>query len=152
VRHASVGYPSYQFLLARFEAADTRLTALLTVVIGVTTAVPVFARTVASTPALDDVWFIAGLLFALVATGFGIVGRTSGTIRLVNPGVLYQTALHLDEWTFKKERVYFAGQHFGDWCLRRPARAGRRRSRRRPTALVSQNESSPATTTSCRMR
>jgi len=104
--------PISQFLLARFEAADTRLTALLTVVIGVTTAVPVFARTVASTPTLDDVWFIAGLLFALVATGFGIVGRTSGTIRLVNPGVLYETALHLDEWTFKKERVYFAGQHF----------------------------------------
>ena len=41
--------PSYQLLVSRFEAADTRLTALLTVVIGVTTAVPVFAKAVALT-------------------------------------------------------------------------------------------------------
>ena len=105
---------SYQLLVSRFEAADNRITALLSVVMAVTMGVPLFAKSVvvAQTPTFDSPWFIAGLLAAVSAVTFGMIGRTAGSIPLVNPRIVYEEYLHKDHWTFKKDTIFRAGQHF----------------------------------------
>jgi hypothetical protein len=103
---------SYQFLLSRFEAADNRLTTLLTAVLTITLGVPLFAKNVNASVVFDAPTFIAGLMAAAIAAGFAVVGRTSGSIKLVDPAVLYRESLHKSPWTFKKDALYRAGEHF----------------------------------------
>jgi len=38
--------------------------------------------------------------------------RWIGKLTLVSPMKLHDTSLHLSEWQFKRDRVYFAGRHF----------------------------------------
>ena len=45
-----------------------------------------------------------------------MVGRVRGRIVLPNPDVLYQKSLQESAWTFKKNSIYFAGQHFNANC------------------------------------
>jgi hypothetical protein len=104
--------PSYQLLASRFEAADNRLTALLTAVLTITLGVPLFAMNVNSGATVSATSFVVGLMAAAVAAGFAVVGRTSGSITLVDPVVLYNDNLHKSPTTFKKDALYRAGQHF----------------------------------------
>jgi len=112
--HEAYGFvlPSYQLLTSRFEAADTRLTALLTFGATVTLGVPLFAKTVRPDAAFGSPWFVAGILFFICAAAFGIVGRTTGAITLVNPMILYTDGLHKSPWLFKKDAIFRAGEHF----------------------------------------
>lgn len=104
--------PSYQLLVSRFEASDTRLTALLTLIVTVTLGVPLFARNVNPLVDFHSRWFWAGLTFFSVAAISGVFGRITGAVTLVNPSVLYDESLHKTDWEFKKDAVYRAGRHF----------------------------------------
>ena len=103
--------PSYQMLISRFEAADNRLTALVSVVSGLTLGGPAFARAVNQTIAFDSPQFMFALVAAAVAAILGVVGRIQGRLVLPNPTIFYGV-LHESPWTFKKNAIYFAGQHF----------------------------------------
>jgi hypothetical protein len=105
--------PSYQMLVGRFEAADNRLTALLTFASGITLGFPVFARSVNPSASFSSPWFIAGMLLFLCAAAFGVWGRATGAVTIPNPAVLFNENLHKNDWAFKKDQLFRAGQHFG---------------------------------------
>lgn len=115
--------PSYQWLVSRFEAADTRLTTLLTLGASVTASAPVFARAVRPTILYGSPWFIGAMLAFCLAAVVGVLGRIAGRITLPNPGVLYAKSLHESAPEFRKNAIYFAGQHF-DANARAIARKG----------------------------
>lgn len=104
--------PSYQLLVTRFEAADTRLTALLTLGSTLTVTVPIFAKNVQSDISFASPFFLLGMALFLLGAVIGIVGRVTGSLALPDPMVIYRKSLHHSEWEFKKNAIYFAGQHF----------------------------------------
>ena len=104
--------PSYQFLVTRFEAADTRLTTLLTFAATLTLGAPLFAKNVRPELEFNSPVFVSALAFFVAGSVAGLVGRVSGRLLLPNPNVLYQRWLHKTTWEFKKDLIAFAGAHF----------------------------------------
>lgn len=104
--------PSYQLVAARYEAADTRLTNLLTLTSTLTLAVPVFAKNVQPGISFTSPWFLFGILIFLLGAVLGIIGRVTGSITLPDPMVIYDKSLQDSEWEFKKNQIYYAGENF----------------------------------------
>ena len=104
--------PSYQLLASRFEAADTRLTALLTLTSTLTLAVPIVAKSLQPNISFASPLFLFGMVIFLVGAITGIFGRVMGSLVLPDPGVIYQKSLGDSEWEFKKDQIYFAGENF----------------------------------------
>jgi hypothetical protein len=74
--------------------------------------VPAFAVSVKRDISLLSPWFVTAALLYVAIVAIGIVARDWGDLVLLDPGKLYRESLHLTEWEFKKDVVYFAGQHF----------------------------------------
>ena len=104
--------PSYQLLASRFEAADTRLTALLTLTSTLTLAVPILAKSVQPTISFASAFFVSGMVIFVLSALVGILGRVIGALTLPDPMIIYQKSLQKTEWEFKKDQIYFAGENF----------------------------------------
>jgi len=104
--------PSYQLLATRFEAADTRISALLTLTSTLTIAVPIFAKNVQPGISFASPYFLLGMMFFLLSSVLGIIGRVSGGVMLPDPMVFYNENLQESEWEFKKNQIYWAGENF----------------------------------------
>jgi hypothetical protein len=102
--------PSYQLLTTRFEAADTRLTTLLTFASTVTLAAPIFGKTVQPDIGFAAPAFVCGIVCFVVAAVIGVIGRVSGNLVLPDPMVIYEKSLHRSEWEFKKNQICYAGE------------------------------------------
>lgn len=106
--------PSYQWALARFEAGNTRLQTMLTIVASTSLAVPAVASALDETLSFTDKWFLlAGVVF-LAAMAVGIYGRHVGGVALADPGVLLRGWLGLSKAQFKYDALYWAADHFAD--------------------------------------
>jgi hypothetical protein len=106
--------PSYQLMVNRYEAADGRLTQILTLVSTLLFSIPVFAKTIRPQASFSSPLFLSAITLLIGAAVIGIVGRQRGRVRLVNPMVLYDKFLHRTDWEFRKDLLYFAGQDFSD--------------------------------------
>jgi hypothetical protein len=104
--------PSYQLLVSRFEAADTRLTALLTFISTLTLAVPLFAKSARPSVSFASPVFLFGVAIFVLAAILGIVGRVSGGLILPDPMIIYEKSLGDSEWEFKRDQLYYAGVNF----------------------------------------
>jgi hypothetical protein len=104
--------PSYTFLIARFEAADTRLTTLLTLTATLSLGAPILAGSIRKDISFLSAWFLAAMVMFLASVILGLVGRVSGRLKLPDPMVIFTKSLHHPEWEFKKNAIAFAGQHF----------------------------------------
>ena len=104
--------PSYQWLVARFEAGNTRLQTLQAIVASVSLAVPAFAKL------LDPAISFAGPPFVLAAVAFlaamavGVVGLLTGTVRLPHPKQLRDNCLTLPKAQFEYSVLCWAADHF----------------------------------------
>ena len=113
--------PSYQWVLARFEAGNTRLQTLQAIVASVSLAVPAFAKLLDESLSFTDWRFVAAVIVFLAAMAVGVVGRQTGTVRLVRPKELLDIDwLMLSEARFKVQRPALGRQAL------RPHRRGRR--------------------------
>ena len=64
---------------------------------------------------LASVWFIAAMVAAVLTLALGIAAKIvsgSSGIWFLSPASLYDRWLHYSEWEFKKNAIYWAGQHF----------------------------------------
>ncbi|MGE0450784.1 MAG: hypothetical protein AB7Q29_14520 [Vicinamibacterales bacterium] len=104
--------PSYQQAVTRFEAADARLGLVLDRISTLTLAAPVFAKALRPEIAFGSYPFIVAMACAVAGAAIAITGRFTGRLTLVDPTILYEKALHLSEWEFKKNQVFFAGENF----------------------------------------
>jgi hypothetical protein len=104
--------PSYGWMITRMESSFSRIQGLLTIASTVTLGVPAFAVSVKRDISLLSPWFVTAALLYVAIVAIGIVARDWGDLVLLDPGKLYRESLHLTEWEFKKDVVYFAGQHF----------------------------------------
>ena len=104
--------PSYQWIITRFEAVDSRIQTLQAFIATMTFAFPAIATTLSESIQFRSPWFVAALVVAAIAVVCGVIGRSWGGIVVCSPETLYEKWLGKSEWTFKKDMVYFAGQHF----------------------------------------
>lgn len=103
---------SYKVMLERLQSVDSRIQGLQTVVVTLTLATPVFSAGIVRDISLLSPWFFAAIIAFLAAMICGVVGRASGYVTLVNPKVIYEKWLHFAEWEFKKNAIYWAGEHY----------------------------------------
>jgi hypothetical protein len=103
--------PSYQMMLSRYEAADTRLNALTTVAAGLAGFAPALGKAMNASSAFEG-WFVAGSVLLVAAVVAGLWARTMGGVGLPNPRVIFDKHLHESDWEFRKNAIDYAGQAF----------------------------------------
>jgi hypothetical protein len=108
---------AYELALASYETAQTRLDVLdkrleTLIALGATAslAVPVIAS--GKNISFNSIWFFCASAAFVLATVVGITARLSKSLKLIDPAKLYTEFLHCSEWEFKKNIIFFAGQHF----------------------------------------
>jgi hypothetical protein len=104
--------PSYTWMNARLEAADSRIQTLMTFMSSITLAVPAAAHMVRGNITFGSRWFLGGISAFVLSMVLGLATRAWGGLTFTAPGVLYDKWLHLSESEFKRRAVYWAGQHF----------------------------------------
>ena len=59
-----------------------------------------------------SIWLILAFCMFLLIVVLGVLARTLGTMILIDPKQHYEKWLHYSEWEFKKNAIYWAGEHF----------------------------------------
>ena len=106
--------PSYQWMLSRIEAADSRIHTLMTFVATVTFAVPTLGKAIRPEIPLTSPWLLTALVIAALIFGWGIYARSHGGIQLPHPSDIFKKWLGKSRWRFQKDAIYWAGRHFED--------------------------------------
>jgi hypothetical protein len=104
-----IAVSSYDWAAKRFDAIDARIQTVLGVGLSVTLAIPVGIS--ALKLSADSRWIGGAVLLFILAIAVGTHARLLGELTLVTPKVLYDKWLGLSEEDFKRNLVYFAGQH-----------------------------------------
>jgi hypothetical protein len=104
--------PSYEWMLTRLEAADTRIQAIQAFAVSFTFGVPALAKALSVTVAFDAGRFYFAIACFVVLMIVGVLAQARGAVKLANPALFYTQWLHFSDWEFKKNAIYFAGQHF----------------------------------------
>lgn len=104
--------PSYDWMVSRFEAINSKIQGLLTFAATITAALPIIAKVIFSDVAFTSPWFYVAMVAFAFLTVIGIVGMRIGTITLLSPKNLYDKYLHYSHWEFKQKVIYWAGEHF----------------------------------------
>jgi hypothetical protein len=102
---------SYDWLLNRLDAVNSRIEFLLTFVASITVAAPVFVKVVFNDITFGALFYAAIGVFSFSAI-VGIAGRMYSGLKLISPEKVYNKWLMWSEWEFKKNALYWAGQDF----------------------------------------
>ena len=104
--------PSYDWLQNRFDAVNRRIEFLLTFSSSITLATPVFIKALFTDVNFGSLWFKFAIGIFILTAAVGVWGRIYGGLKLVSLQKLYNEWLDYSEWEFKKNAIYFAGEHF----------------------------------------
>ena len=103
--------PSYQWAQDRLDAVDSRIQTLQAFAASITAAAPILAAAIVKNIEFDSVWFALALVAFGLTVVTGAIARAWGSVTIVSPKHLYNHWLNFSEWDFKKNAIYFAGQH-----------------------------------------
>jgi hypothetical protein len=103
---------SYSWILQRLDAVDSRMQTLQAFAATITLGAPILAASVVKDVDFRSPWFALALVAFVAVVVTGAVARAWGSVTLITPKVLYDQWLGYSEWEFKKNAIYFAGQHF----------------------------------------
>ena len=103
--------PSYDWALRRYEASNGRLQNVVALTLTVTTAVPILSRFVAPDADILSPLFLAAVSIAAMVVIGGALSVSLGELALASPARLFQEHLGAGRWEFKKNQIYWAGQH-----------------------------------------
>ncbi len=104
--------PSYDWMLNRIEAMNSKIQGLLTLATAVTAAMPILAKAMFDSVDFQSVWFYGAIATYFLLVIIGICGLRMGGVKLVHPKKLYEKRLSESIWEFKKNTIYFSGQDF----------------------------------------
>jgi hypothetical protein len=100
---------SYEWAAKRYDSMDSRIQSLLGFGMTLTLAVPVAFSALRLN--INGWWFIGAACLFIIALCVGIYARLTGELTIITPQMLYEKWLHLPEWEFKKNLIFFSGQH-----------------------------------------
>ncbi len=100
---------SYSYSQQAWDGANHRLDALLSFLTTVTIAVPVAVEAVLADP--DSPFLVAAGAVYLASVLLALVARSRGSLIQISPKELHDNWLYLDEFDFKTDLIYWAGEH-----------------------------------------
>src|SRR5690242_8964483 len=106
----SVSMGTYEWMAKRFDALDSKIQTVMAIAVSATFAVPVALVALRLSPSRNVVY--AALIFFGLAVWVAIHARLRGSMRMISPAIMYEKWLTMSEPEFKKNAIYFAGQHF----------------------------------------
>lgn len=104
--------PSYEWLQSRLDAANNRLQYIVTLASTITVAAIVLGKAIFTDISYSSVWIWLTLVTFVLIAAVAMIGRMLSGMKLTTPKKLFEDWLGLPELEFKKDAVYFAGQHF----------------------------------------
>jgi len=104
--------PSYGWMLARVEAAESRIHILQVFAVSLTFAAPAAAKSLDPAISFTAGRFVIAMVAFVGLMVLGMWGRVDGAVKVADPSKLREQWLHLSEWEFKKNAVWWAGDHF----------------------------------------
>ena len=107
--------PSYDWIQRRFESVERRIQTFLAFTATLTLGLPTLMIVVNRSADFGSGWFIGAMVAAVLILALGIAAKfLSGDsgIRFPSPGILYRRWMHFTELEFKRNAIYWAGQHF----------------------------------------
>ncbi len=110
----SLVLPSYQWMLSRYEAADSRLQAFAAFISAFGFAALVFIRSITDSPDYGSPWFFSALGALSLALMVALVGRLRGSITLANPMTVWEEYLDVQPDEFMRDQLHWAGVHFNN--------------------------------------
>ena len=107
--------PSYDWIQRRYESVERRIQTFLAFTATLTLGLPTLMIVLNKDADFGSVWFFAAMVTAALILALGIAAKLlSGIsgIRFPNPASLYRDWMHNTELEFKRNAIYWAGQHF----------------------------------------
>ena len=105
---------SYDWMLNRIEAMNSKLQGLLTLATAVTAAMTILAKSIFDNVDFQSALFRGAIAAYILLVFIGTFGLCKGGVKLVHPKNLYEKWLSNSTWEFKKDTIYFSGQDFED--------------------------------------
>ena len=104
--------PSYDWIMNWFEITNNKIQSLLTLAVTLTAALPLFAIAIFQEINFKSNWFYISLGCFLALMIAGVIGRRIGAVKLLHPRLLYNQTLQYSKFEFKRNLLYWAGEHF----------------------------------------
>ena len=106
-----IAMQSYEWAIKRLDSIHNNATNLIAWATSVTLAIVGVVASLKKGIDLSSCPLIIALLSFGIAVILSVVARVSGYLALLNPADMY-LQLHKSDWHFKKDRIYFAGEHW----------------------------------------
>jgi hypothetical protein len=104
--------PSYDWMVTRFDAINSKIQGLLTFSATLMVAIPILAKSIFNNISFISPCFIGAVATFIALVIAGIIGMQFGSIMLLHPKTLYSKYLHCSHWEFQQRVIYWAGEHF----------------------------------------
>lgn len=105
-----IALASYETVSKRADALDSRAQTLITFFSTITMAFP--AITAGKGLSFRSPWFLGGMILFAVANAFGLLARLRGRLIVLDPKNIFDHYLTDNDWEFKKNTIFFAGENF----------------------------------------
>ncbi len=105
-----VSMDTYEWMAKRFDALDAKIQTVMAVAVTSTFAIPLAFGALKLSPSTS--WAYSGLMFFGLSVWISIHARLRGSMRMISPAVFYEGWLSMSESEFKKNAIFFAGEHF----------------------------------------
>lgn len=107
-----LSHKSYDWAIERLNSADDKIDRLIVWIASMTLG---FIALVGSGRKLSELsydwWFVTAMISFIAIICIGLYIRHHGSLILVSSNKMIKW-VHESEWEFKKNRIYFAGEHF----------------------------------------
>lgn len=104
---------SMDAVIRRFENQDANLDRVITWISGFTAAgVAVLAAKHSGSIHFSECPFYWAVACFMIAVAVALFGKFAGQVKIIDPKLLYEGQLDLDEYEFKKNHIYYLGQNF----------------------------------------
>ena len=107
-----IALKSYETTMKRSDVADDGIDKLRTLITTINLAFLAWIISTAKVGAMFNAWFILSLYIYFSTIVISIIAKSANGIILVDPKIIYNKYLHFSKWEFKKNIIYWAGEHY----------------------------------------
>jgi hypothetical protein len=107
-----IAIKSYNWAIQRSDAIDGSIDKLLAWITSITIGIIAIISGKEMFMSVYSIWFYLGMGSFIIAILIGVYSKVRGSLNLLSIGIIYEQYLHLGEWEFKKDIIYWAGEAF----------------------------------------
>jgi hypothetical protein len=105
-----IAVASFDSVAKRLDTLDGRIQTMLAFALTAILAVPTLGK--ARDLPLTSRWFQGAMVAVFIAISISVHARLTGKVKMLSPTQLWDGWLHLSEWQFKKDFIFFAAKAY----------------------------------------